>query len=274
MDSKELKKMFPEATVKPDDNKDSLPLIIDGQTWFIAKDSLSKRELFLVQNISGRQFSLPTSYTPWQNYLINNQNQPTIKANLRFIYFQVKELTIGRRNEWKSLILSFFNPRTSSFWDNQSCLVIVDEECSLTQADIMGIITAIDGDFDTKTEVLIGLVWNKTDNLPKIFKEERMIKRHFRDFKKVLTIPEIALQFYLTHSTKSSTLFQTYQKKLAPNSELITSLYKVGGNVTQASKNMYVHRNTLEYRIDKLQALTNLNLRKMDDLVFSYLIIS
>ena len=47
-------------------------------------------------------------------------------------------------------------------------------------------------------------------------------------------------------------ILQTYKKKLSTSSELITSLYKVGGNVTQASKVMYIHRNTLEYRIDKL----------------------
>lgn len=274
MNGAELKKVFPEATTKPDDTQDYLPLKIDGQTWFVAKNNLSKRELFLLKSLSIGQSSVARSYTPWQNYLINQQNQPLIRANLRFIYFRVGGLIPERKNEWMELILSFFSSETSSFWDNRSSLIIIDEECTLTQNDIIGIVTAIDGDFETKTEVLIGLVWNKTDDLPKVFKEERLMGANFKDLKKVLTVPEIALQFYLARSTKNSIILQTYRKKLASSSELITSLYKVGGNVTQASKNMYIHRNTLEYRIDKLQDRTNLNLRKMDDLVFSYLIIS
>ena len=274
MDSHELKKLFPEATnIIPKDKDQNLALSLEGKTWFIAKKDLSEREFFLLKNLEGK-YDLFKTYTPWRNYLFNGQKQPLINGKLRFLYLHIENLISERKTEWQDLILSFFNSEVSSFWLDQTVFVIIDKECTLTQSDIMGIITAIDGDFETMTRVLIGLVWCKEDNLPQIFKEEKLIGNDFQELKKVVAIPEIALQFYFAHSTKNSIILQTYKKKLSTSSELITSLYKVGGNVTQASKDMYIHRNTLEYRIDKLQSATNLNLRKMDDLVFSYLIIS
>ncbi len=38
-------------------------------------------------------------------------------------------------------------------------------------------------------------------------------------------------------------------------------------NVSETSRNLYIHRNTLVYRLDKLQKLTDLDLRRFDDAV-------
>lgn len=62
----------------------------------------------------------------------------------------------------------------------------------------------------------------------------------------------------------------TQEQTLAP---MITALYQHKGNISSAAKALYVHRNTLQYQIDKLAQETGLNLREMDDLVFCYLIL-
>ena len=38
-------------------------------------------------------------------------------------------------------------------------------------------------------------------------------------------------------------------------------------NVSETARNLYMHRNTLMYRLDKLERLTGLNLRKFSDAV-------
>ena len=38
-------------------------------------------------------------------------------------------------------------------------------------------------------------------------------------------------------------------------------------NVSETSRNLYMHRNTLMYRLDKLERMTGLNLRKFSDAV-------
>ena len=45
------------------------------------------------------------------------------------------------------------------------------------------------------------------------------------------------------------------------------------GNISKAANDLYVHRNTLQYRIDRFFQETGVNLKTMDDLLLSYLAI-
>ena len=38
-------------------------------------------------------------------------------------------------------------------------------------------------------------------------------------------------------------------------------------NVSETSRQLYIHRNTLVYRLDKLQKMTGLDLRNFDDAI-------
>ena len=49
---------------------------------------------------------------------------------------------------------------------------------------------------------------------------------------------------------------------------MLISMYLLNGNnVTAAAENLHIHRNTLVYRLDKVQRQTGLDLRKFDDAV-------
>ena len=55
---------------------------------------------------------------------------------------------------------------------------------------------------------------------------------------------------------------------------LIISLYgNIEGNISSTAKELFMHRNTLQYRIDKFYDQTNLSLKNMDDLVLAYLLV-
>ena len=45
------------------------------------------------------------------------------------------------------------------------------------------------------------------------------------------------------------------------------AFFKSNLNVSETSKNTFMHRNTLIYRIDKIYKITGLNIRKLDDAV-------
>ena len=55
--------------------------------------------------------------------------------------------------------------------------------------------------------------------------------------------------------------------KQADLKECIDILIKSNLNVNEASKNLFMHRNTLLHRIDKIQNITGLNLKKFEDAV-------
>ena len=43
--------------------------------------------------------------------------------------------------------------------------------------------------------------------------------------------------------------------------------------MTLAAKKLYVHRNTLQYQVEKFEKSSGLNLKNMDDLVLCYLVV-
>ena len=54
----------------------------------------------------------------------------------------------------------------------------------------------------------------------------------------------------------------TWKRKLSPPS---TSFFENNLNVSETSRQLFIHRNTLVYRIEKLQKSTGLDIRVFDD---------
>ncbi|WP_193437029.1 helix-turn-helix domain-containing protein, partial [Streptococcus suis] len=52
--------------------------------------------------------------------------------------------------------------------------------------------------------------------------------------------------------------------------DIILSLWTEGAVVTKTAQSLYVHRNTLQYRLDKWQDMTGLQLKELTDLSFCY----
>ena len=49
--------------------------------------------------------------------------------------------------------------------------------------------------------------------------------------------------------------------------QTINKFFENNLNVSEASRQLFIHRNTLVYRLDKLQKMTNLDLREFDDAI-------
>lgn len=62
-------------------------------------------------------------------------------------------------------------------------------------------------------------------------------------------------------------LDKKYKEVLADNElmQAADAFFKHSLNISEASRNMYVHRNTLIYRLDKIEKLTGLNIRNFND---------
>lgn len=277
MELNHLKSLF--ENLKVNEKKDSenwVNLTNDQTIISIPKANLTERELALINLLEHKENVMPCKLTSWQKYLYQHDQQPKVSSTLRFLYFKVTNLSENYQKEWQQLISSFFKDGTSAFWDDANHMVLVDEECELNKSELAGMLSSVDNDFDCTTRVLVGFVWSKDDDLPAIFEEENKILRDRKNLPVVSTIPELALRYYLQNTNKNSAILNSLRNFFESSSnytELIQALYQVGGNVTQASKNMFIHRNTLEYRLDKLMNERKLNLRTINDLIFCYLAI-
>ena len=47
----------------------------------------------------------------------------------------------------------------------------------------------------------------------------------------------------------------------------VSKFFENNLNVSETSRQLYIHRNTLVYRLDKLQKMTGLDLRNFDDAI-------
>ena len=77
-------------------------------------------------------------------------------------------------------------------------------------------------------------------------------------------IPEAKLSEYL------STLLEGDAKELLKDEEMLGTAEEFlqnSLNVSETSRNLFMHRNTLMYRLDKIERMTGLNLRKFSDAV-------
>lgn len=76
-----------------------------------------------------------------------------------------------------------------------------------------------------------------------------------------------ALPAKVTEKYVKTVLDRNYREVLA-DAELMTAadtFIKHSLNISEASRSMYVHRNTLIYRLDKIEKLTGLNIRNFND---------
>lgn len=276
MDLEHVKELFPTAKIN-ESFSDGIPNVevnVAGDVVRIPTDSLSEREQCLLEILTNQNDS-PIKYdSPWEKYLFDSGIKPKSADKLRFLYITVNNLDQQQKNEWQQLLLTFFKNGTVSFWLDDNRLIIIDEECALSVDEFKGMLDTVDSDFDTKTKLLVGLVWYHENDLRALAQEEMQIDSFVQNKQMVATVPDLALQFYLHSSKKESVILQNCRQmfeQIDYAGNLIHALYLVGGNVSQASKAMFVHRNTLEYRIDKLKKEFALNLRNMNDLTFCYL---
>ena len=55
--------------------------------------------------------------------------------------------------------------------------------------------------------------------------------------------------------------------------EFVEALWDAHGNVSKASQKLFLHRNTLQYRIDRFAEQTGLNVKDMNDLTLCHLLL-
>ena len=138
--------------------------------------------------------------------------------------------------------------------------------------------SAIEDDFAVELQLFIGNRWATSSPVPLLYQAEKAL-----------------FVEYLMHSHKRSSLefapvmlwaIANALVDIAPIAdelilllseddvkELIEALWDAHGNVSKASQKLFLHRNTLQYRIDRFAEQTGLNVKDMNDLTLCHLLL-
>lgn len=285
MKLKQLLKLYPQATIQPQPQKSEtyLNVKVDNAWLSLPKQGLSSNEIQLLQIFSDSINTIPklnSESHPWFNFLLENGELPSQQdSQIRFI--QAFVTLNGSRVEWSHSFETTFSSSNvlDSFWLTPQKYILVEKVTNdnYSKDDFIGIAETLDINLNTKTKFFIGSYWKISEQLISIFNDELKIADSVtsKSIDSAVSISQTAIKYWLNNYVKKNHLFSNYKKQLHLSDQMkkiITTLYTECGNISSASKKLYIHRNTLQYQIEKFHRQTGFNLKNMNDLVFCYLL--
>lgn len=278
MDVQQLSTLYPQATVRPDPPVTPNTVAIQlasGQYFCIDTTNLGARERALLNLLSPAPVS-PTDTDHWSCFLLGKTTTvPTNSAKqLQVIHFRVRFTDTSQpRTAWLSALADLFNDVLHRAFtaEDAGYLLLKTPLPREAQSDLAGLLAVLDNDFYTNTQILIGSHHPDAAALPAAFSlEEHLFSRDHRQ--PVTRLSTLVLPDLVHAAHSELTALSNEQLADPDNQQLIAALYHTQGNVRQAAAHLFVHRNTLLYRIDKFERTSGFDLKSMDDLVYCYLL--
>lgn len=259
-----------------------LSLPIDDGYFIIEKAQLTIEEqklletFFLQENPANLQLR-----HNWYNYLFRHLPLSKDEGVFRILQFHLEKTDHLQKSEWEIAIRTMFPTVTDFFFLNETDGLIIEpfKKNHYSLKELEDIFLTLDMDFNLKTIVFVGSFFPTTMNFPLLFKEEQQFFKEeitSNQAKQICTFTEIALRYFIKDRLKDSPTIQRLKQQIANNSDIqkiIFALWHHQGNISSTAKELFMHRNTLHYRLDKFYEQTGLSLKKMDDLVLCYLIL-
>lgn len=282
MDKQQLIKLFPEATITQHqiDSTDYLSIPVHNEWLSIPIENLTSREIELLMHLTANN---PTqTQTPWAQFILANgslpkNNESTLRLIQMVIEFKGTDIELSF---WKDSISHLFSDVLEIiFITENKCLVIQGNSSSsiLTQTEMDGYFQTLEDDYSINISAYVGQFWSINTPLKRIWEEELDIfdsqSKHITQ--SVVSLSNLALLYYTEKGRINSAILSELYNQLESQSEwieVIRALWKNQRNLTETAKSLYLHRNTLQYRIDRFEEQTHLGLKEINDLTLAYLI--
>jgi sugar diacid utilization regulator len=283
LDITELKKLYPSIQITQDSFYQSsfFSFPYKNKWLHIHESELSKKEQTLLNLILEAEETYSVPQSKWYSYLLGEKDTPphtTSAIRMIQLHLETKDEQFDS-DLWLESVRNLLEPVLDVFfYQKDTCILIQSEEAHLYSNDEMyGMLQTLEEDFSLRTLCYVGHYWTPNDSLQRLLLEELAIFKKERTHvsTKMATLADIALHYFTAAATEQSILMQTLKELLHSQEdwkEIIHALWENQGNISSAAKSLYIHRNTLQYRMDKFFELTGLSLKNMNDLLLSYLL--
>lgn len=278
-----LKVLFPNAVIFDVPQAESLAgfyVFYDpaANEWMgIPKTDLGEKELAILQALyelyePEQPVSSPKSKA-WYEFLFQRGKMPADEdgALIRFIQFHITGIV--ERPEFESALKGFFTEKVVIIWENGSNATVIEKgkhrELSLSERELTSMVETLENDFFIKVRIYFGRQYPFTDQLPACFQEEKEYFASGRDLleeDKIFTFERIFPSYLVFHLP--GWLKEKFSGPLGASfledPETYTTLkvfLENNLNASLAAKKLYIHRNTLQYRIDKFTENSGIHLK-------------
>lgn len=279
--------LFPEALINPN-NIEALReshhiITVESQIIAIPFMVLTNNEIALLNIVSDQEHFIPIArHSHWQNFLEKkSSNIPVITGNVQILHINFRKLPENFDDElWFTTLKESSHQIIDWFAKNErrySVILKIKPNDEVTFDQILGVIQSLDVDFDTVTQAIIGLVHQLSINLPTRYAEElAIVEQSFQtELLGVLTnITPVLIKQIGKKALSELPLLTPLKQIIMSNSEytsLIETLFENQANLSQTADKLFIHRNTLTYRLQKFYKETGMQLQYLPDLMICFL---
>ena len=261
-----LKQLYPDlrTDTKPDLSGVCFSLSYKNHWLLLPKNSVSDKELLLLEMLlteegtKKNRVSKPVSH--WERFLLGFSpelpGESGIYRCLHFFFDHQENLDLAL---WKEAVTSLFSDLEDILFIGENEAIAVQSAPSagsvISLTEVQGMIATLDDDFSTRTRVFIGRPHSLDSKFQRLFLEEQVIFSTERDIVpfKIMDLSLIALSYFTKQPVMDSLLMEELKEQLSlePDwKDLVRSLWTTQGNISLAAKQLYLHRNTLQYRME------------------------
>lgn len=286
-----LKQKFPNTITNKMDTDE-----ISEYVWFedsrsilgIPRSEITAEEIRLLELLFAPSINPnnPKTYqdVSWKTFL-SEPNAPlplTSWENVRFIHFKLTHADFSI-SDFEDAFLAFVPSDATLVWENETSGILIetDKDESLSNNELIAISSTLESDFYVKTRMFTGRFHPVNQDLHHHRNQEKkcfdLAQVHLPDLK-VANLADI-----IPHSlinVPSVTNARWYINEILGKTKQDTELIKTiktyiecNSNATYAAKQLYIHRNSLQYRIDKFSERTGLDIRNFRHALTAYLIL-
>lgn len=259
----------------------------------IKKSSVSKEQDQLLSTLFKKMDSPliePTRFTDWYDYLYNNKGtnpftlEPSQKLpnTIRFIHFY-SDHNFSTKDDFEEAILAFFQEEVMIVWSSAREGIIIEKNSDdqLDHSFLGHMQELISADLYFDVTFLVGKRYTPLSDLQLYFQIEQKCFQYALKNKKqksILWFSKEMIQYILSFLPED--LSKTLPKLLLNDMKLddpiistVRAYLQNNMNVTATSKKAFLHRNTVQYRLDKFTEQTGIDLKHFDDGLIVFLAI-
>ena len=278
-------KWFPQGRLQsnPNANENEVAIPISSNQWLLLKkSSLTEREQELISLLLGQESAFDGG--PWYDYLLHNRGKmPQNVQKIQFIHchlFHYENETIG---SWLEMMRTILPNRIADFQlSSQDYIFVLDQTRLVPVKDVLrDTLSAIEYDFSLTLTIQIGQIWPLIfeESYSELFQAENALFVKWWEQVQHSNVHSFS-QLFLWGIGQKDFILPILTQKLHQLIEsqdqfvdIIAALWENAAVVTKAAQQLYIHRNTLQYHIDKWEELTGLQLKNLTDLTLCYHIV-
>jgi hypothetical protein len=255
---------------------DDIAIPVEAGFIRIPKKELTAREEELLTLLFGKN-KIDKEKHSWYSFLFENKSIDQ-KGHYRVIQIKLSTSDFPLKELWIEEIKQIFPNIVDFFFTTETTAFLVEKESDdyLSTNDLDGLFLALDTDFNVSTRLFVGSFHSSQHKFAEFFSEEQTVFWETTTNLKCKDISNVAMSFYSNENIKASVLLSelyTMWLKKSEMCEIIPALWNNLGNLSSTSKDLYMHRNTLLYKIEKFYSETGLNLKETNALFLGYLLI-